>query len=607
MKTYLNYSQKNNNINNNLLMRKHKPTAEQKHKINTTRENTELHRPARAISFGGSAGLDKVTKLATKVFNGTVEFVNDNEAAYNAIYALIVAGIIKPLFILNSKGQEEKDKQIIATKNFLQAFLGFFLSYTIGGKFVKKAIDKVQTNFKLFDDKTGEAIKATSTKALEIAKSALEKEGNKNPTIDQITKKAQDLIENFQKNHLKAFQNNPEFVKNLKNGFENAKSGTSYLEAFNVFWKNSTGAPTVLLKAKLSSLLLPGVMAFLFAKKNLEREMQEKAKQEALTKKLTTQENQFKEMMKNKNSKVSFKGNILESAIDGTATLVEKAGLSKKFGEPVTKLVSKFKKPSARMADLESFIITGYWLQNTARSKKIEPSQKLGLNLHSALVTIVSSSCAFIIDWALDGLIDKSKNKYSAKLNNIVENVKANPNLEIGETLDSALKDVPPAIKLGIKDKVIALLNSKQTKDGLAEITNGDIESIIKQLLSENPETFKGFELDEKLITKAIESLKKSEPIRKNILEQTSNLIGSKKVAKDLAMAIGDNKAIPKAIEKLTKDYGKKLSKFKSLTIFTIVVRFLVPVKMAPYSGKLKKKVSQWMEERQAKKTQTAK
>ena len=125
MKTYLNYSQKNNNINNNLLMQKHRLNAEQKFKEkNVTREKTTLNRPARAISFGGSAGLNKTFK---KAFNSTVEFVNENEAAYNAIYSLIVAGLLKPLFVLNMPGSEEKDKQIVATKNFLQATLGCVL------------------------------------------------------------------------------------------------------------------------------------------------------------------------------------------------------------------------------------------------------------------------------------------------------------------------------------------------------------------------------------------------------------------------------------------------------------------------------------------------
>ena len=133
-------------------------------------------------------------------------------------------------------------------------------------------------------------------------------------------------------------------------------------------------------------------------------------------------------MNKKSATNLTFKGNVaskvLEGAINGTASLVEKAGLSQNFGEPVTKFVSRFKKPSARVADIESFIITGYWFQNTARNKKIEPSQRLGLNIHSSLVTIVSSTAAFIIDWALDGIIKKSQNNYSKKLENIINNIK---------------------------------------------------------------------------------------------------------------------------------------------------------------------------------------
>ncbi|MBQ7287266.1 MAG: hypothetical protein IJW73_05850, partial [Candidatus Gastranaerophilales bacterium] len=56
---------------------------------------------------------------------------------------------------------------------------------------------------------------------------------------------------------------------------------------------------------------------------------------------------------------------------------------------------------------------------------------------------------------------------------------------------------------------------------------------------------------------------------------------------------------VKKTIEELSKNYGKKLSKFKSLTIFTLVVRFLVPVLMVPFSGKLKKKIVERAEKRQ--------
>ena len=48
---------------------------------------------------------------------------------------------------------------------------------------------------------------------------------------------------------------------------------------------------------------------------------------------------------------------------------------------------------------------------------------------------------------------------------------------------------------------------------------------------------------------------------------------------------------LEKAVKTVTKGYAKKLGKFKSLTLFTFVVRFLVPVLMVPISGKMKKKI----------------
>ena len=308
MKTNFNYINNNMHTSNSLLAKRKMALGQDKSKNTIENKNTK-HRPAQAISFSGSA-VSTAQKGVKNVFNKTVEFVYDNEAAYNAIYALIVAGILKPMAVLNMPGSEDKDKQIVATKNFLQAFIGCFLSYTIGGGLIKKAIDVVKNNLKLIEgvDENNKlkVLKADSTKALELAKDVLKKEGNKNPTIDEVANKAGDLVENFKKNHLKAFESNPEFVKNLKDKTAGIKS--TYSDAFEALWKNSTGAITAIAKAKVSSLLLPGVMAFLFAKKNLEKEMQEKAKQATLVSNTAfkNEQEQFKKMMNKNSSNVSF-------------------------------------------------------------------------------------------------------------------------------------------------------------------------------------------------------------------------------------------------------------------------------------------------------------
>ena len=205
-----------------------------------------------------------------------------------------------------------------------------------------------------------------------------------------------------------------------------------------------------------------------------------------------------------------------------------------KFGQAcVNSLASLPKilnKPSARMADLESILVTLYWINNTNKSKKIEPSQKLGLNVHSATVTIVSSTCAFIIDTLLDGLIDRTAKKYG----NIIE--------EIAQTIPENIKQ------------------------------------------SANKEELINF-----------------------LKEKTSTLLNSEKIVKSLSnVDLANKDSITQAINSLSSTYKRQLSKFKSLTIFTFVVRFLVPVLMVPVSGTLKKKIVERQKQKEEKQNITA-
>ena len=646
MKTYLNYSQ-NNQINNNaLLMQKRKHVVEQAKKNTIARENNELNRPARAISFGGSASY-KASKAITglvenkgkfsKFVNNTINFVNENEAAYNAVYSLIVAGILKPFAVLNMPGSEEKDKQIVATKNFLQAFLGSFLSLTIGGGFIKKAIDVVKNNMKLIkvEDDNISSFKADSKEALELTREIMLKEQGsltnkfklaskefqnskgikkltgfvstmfktikpEEPSIDNIAKRAEEVVKNFENNHFKILSKNESFIKLLKDKKAMVKnSGTSYYDAFEVLWKNSTGSLTAILKAKISSLLLPGVMAFLFAKKNLEKAQKEralKAQDTTLTSNnsFKSQQAQFQRMM-NKDSNISFQGNILNKGVDSLAKGIEYIGMSK-VGEKLAKTLAHAKKPSARMSDIESIMITAYWLQNTARNEKIEPSQRLGLNVHSALVTVVSSTAAFIIDWALDGLIDKTKGAYSDKLKTIVDAVKQNNELDLAslKNLNQGIQGIDnEAAKMAIKNACLKVFEKKATlEEALKSLQDTEV---IRNLPNEQLEKVTKENLEAMLAT-----LSKTEPVNKELLKQCGSILDAKKVASKLAQTNQlDDSQVKKTIEELSKNYGKKLSKFKSLTIFTLVVRFLVPVLMVPFSGKLKKKIVERAEKRQ--------
>ena len=588
MKVNYKYSLTNKQATNNSLNLRQYEFDEHKH--NT--ENNTI-RPAKAVSFGGSAvseatkivnGIKNNAKISQKLselsskagdtfiqngpLNKVIDFVFDNEAAYNAIYSMLIAGILKPLLVLKTKDTDEKDKQMIATKNFLQAFLGSFLSFTISGKIIKKAVDITKSNRKLInisdDLKEIKVVDKTSQVAKELAEDVLKKEHSAfkdkiqlakkafkenqgtekftraakeffkkidfEPTEEAIKDKAEELVKTCEK-HIDIFKKNPNFLKKLKENFQGINDKSTLSEAYDSFWKNIAGSPVAILKAKVASLLLPGVVAFIFAKKTLEMQQQKsERKNYAFSNTTLGASENFKNVQKqfenylNKSSKqISFTGSASGILIDNIAKTIESASMSN-FGEKAVNILAKTKKPSARMADIESALLTCYWVQNTARSKKIDPDQKLGLNIQSVLVTLVSSTCALALDTLLDGLIKKGENRYSAILQ---ENI------------------------------------SKLAQ----EIRQGKQVDNLKEAIKES-----------------CKKLNNPEGIAKAIIKKGIN--------------INDTAQVKQIAEKLASTYGKKLSKFKSLTIFTLVVRFLVPVLMVKPAGKLKQKIKKNMEEK---------
>ena len=586
----------NHGINNYGLMNKsHNLRKEKTPLMNISAKNTNITRPAQELSFGGSvvSAAQQVAQKDLGAFgskvvqnnkvNKLVDFVYDNEAMYNAIYSMLIAGIVKPLVVVNMPGSEEKDKQYIATKNFLQAFIGSFLGFTISGGVVKKAFDGVKNNLKLINvvnekemGKDGkeivksvhlEPVAKDSAQAQKVAKTVLKKEyfsmgqkfsrgakafkeaangkfgaffeayKSKEYKVDEktIANKAAQLVSNVKNKHLPIFEKNTAFVSTLLESAKDYKSDCTLMDAFESFWKGSSGIPVALTKAKISSFLLPTVMGVLFAKRTLKKQQEEQRKQQVtLLNSPSYQKDKeyFSSIINNDSSKensnqVAFKGSLVNGAINGLTTGIEKLSVLKPFEAAVNflhKMPGPLKKPSARMADIESFGITAYWVTNTLKSKKIPPSQKLGLNIHTVLVTAVSSITAF----ALDTLLDKPIKQLSNNYKNIVKN---------------------------------------------------GVDSISKEAIKANDKA----------------------TIQETIKEACKNLNNPKEIAKRLSeIDLADSKIVDKTITELGNGYQKKLSKFKSLTVFTLLVRFLVPVAMVKPGGKIKKKVIESREKKAA-------
>ncbi len=569
-------SLKNGN-HSNIELRRVGQYAIDKDKSKQNLQNNNINRPAQAISFGGST-VSAAQTLAEKTgdfiagrktLNKLTSFVSDNEVAYNAIYSLIIAGILKPVCVVKQKGTaDKKDKQYIATKNFLQAFIGSFLGMTIGGGLIKKGFDTMKNNIALLnvepDGKTLSLLPYDHRNVKEIAQKLVTKEKTSfaskvslakeefanregigkitgfvstlfkkikyKPNNDEIIAKSKELVKKAA-DHKPIFEKAPEFVKALKVDELVAKNRSITGDAFESFWKGSSGWITTLMKAKIASWMLPAVTTFLFVKKGLDKAKDDEIKQinDRIYSPLLVS-NSFKQDMGNfkdfsgdKTNTLSFNGSILESGIDNFAKGLEKLAVSG-FGQGCTNTMARLcKKPSPRMGDLESWLLTGYWVGSTTMSKKIEPDQKLGMNVHTVSVSAVSSVLALLIDSALDPLINMAKNSYSRQLT-------------------SAAQDVLDRIKSG--ENIDAAETIKQNCSKLYHI-NGAVKKLF-----EDGKMFEGPELEQ-------------------------------------------------AIKKVTKSYGKDLGKFKSLTIFTLVVRFLVPVLMVEASAKIKQAIKKKRQEKQ--------
>ncbi len=595
MKLEYNISQ----YNNNLLKMKRQTLGQSKlkeHTVNKKEDYNNINRPAQAISFSGSAVSvgQKIGNhlLESNLLNKVIGGVNKNEAVFNAIFAVIIAGMLKPMLILKQTGKDDKDGQMIATKNFLQAIIGFVLSMTISGGFVKKIYDTMITDVKLIDavkqdDKTVLNIKNPEDKSVKsIAKKRIIKENSKfkdkwayakksienengflnklntfrkkysnyeyKPTEEEIAARAKNIINKFTlSNRIKVLRKNPEYISNLIENLnfrasdpmsarDAIKKGSHLIEAFESFWKNITGAPVAITKAMIASALLPFVVSAIFASRNAQKEKVHNLA--AQNSKNTEKYKNFRKVANpdNKNSSISFKGSILNKVsnisakgIEVSAKGVEWLAMRKPMQWIVDSISKVSESPSFLMSNVESFGITGYWLLNTHFSKKIDPDQKLGLNTHTALVTLVSSSLAYIIDSSSKFIINKAEDAYKNRIinsrNDVISNAKQ----------DTSAKELAQEIA----QKCSKLYNAQSISD---------------------------------------------------MLKQDADIINNPEILK-------------KEAGKLACTYGDHLKKFKSLTIFAIVVRFLVPVVMVKISKKIKKHLVEFSQQRAQKKREASK
>ena len=257
----------------------------------------------------------------------------------------------------------------------------------------------------------------------------------------------------------------------------------------------------------------------------------------------------------------SFKG-VPSSITEPLSNFYEKVASKGGF----QKFIAKFSKTNSftHLMVADSCFLSGFYMINTLRNKKIKKEQKPQMLINDALTLGVSTAGAYLLDDKVTKVVDKLSNSYFSK----------NQDFYINKAKESA-KNL--AQKTGIMDDIF-----NAAKDASDEGIGAVTQKIGEQLsgIVANGNKTKAFQISAEKLQEVKEGV--SNAIKSN----KGNMEGAKKAAAGLIDDVYDKLAGKAEADKIIPG----INKIKTLVIFGIIYRYLGPVVVTPIANKLSSK-----------------
>lgn len=267
----------------------------------------------------------------------------------------------------------------------------------------------------------------------------------------------------------------------------------------------------------------------------------------------------------NLNSTPAFKGSggekitkiVAEKLTNKTTDLFTSVAKKKPFQNAVGKF-ARSNNTFAHLMVVESALLSGFYMFNTLRNKKIDKEQKPQMLINDALVWGASTASTYLVENKISSFVADKTTKYLAK-----EKVSQFYN-SLGQKAQEASKS--------------ALI--KQAQAVGSDNLKGGLEAVSKTLSEHLGKTLDSEKL--KALTEGV----------KSTIENGIN--GSKD---DLAVALKDKvddayNLLGKKVTEIEKGNLKSgVDKLKTLVIFGLIYRFIGPVVMTPIANKLSAKI----------------
>ena len=251
-----------------------------------------------------------------------------------------------------------------------------------------------------------------------------------------------------------------------------------------------------------------------------------------------------------KNATPSFGGAVPEPVVNGLSNFYGKVANNKGFSNFI-KNFSKSPRTFTHLLVAESFLLSGFYMINTLRSKKIEKEQKPQMIINDAMVLGISTAGAYLVEDKITDKVKQWSEKYFTKHSDFY--------MDCG-------KEAAEKSKEAILDKI-----GKESADDIATSLSDHIKSIRGN---------KTFQKAAEECDTIISSVKTAITENANDLTKAKEVVGEK--ITDVCKAVAARAEADKTFS--------GINKLKVLVIFGIIYRYLGPVVVTPIANKISSK-----------------
>ena len=257
-------------------------------------------------------------------------------------------------------------------------------------------------------------------------------------------------------------------------------------------------------------------------------------------------------------------GGVKEVLAEPLSNFYDKVASTGKFQNFVT----KFSRTNSftHLMVAESCFLSGFYMINTLRNKKIKKEQKPQMLINDALTLGVSTAGAYLVEDKIGSMVVKGSEKYFANNADFYK--------KLGEKAATASKN-------GLLDKVAQTLQNPDASkfaDGVDDVVSS-IGSHLKGIVSQ-----KGKEKAFQLTDDAVKGIQTS--VKEALNANKADVAKAKDAVKGLIDDAYNNVAARAEADKLMPG----INKLKVLVIFGIIYRYLGPVVITPIANKLSSK-----------------